>query len=258
MSARRPRIGGPDRIGAGPALPRYVEIQQELEARIKSGAWPPGHRVPSEHELLKSYGCARMTVNKALSALADAGLIARKRRFGTVVARPQSQETILEIHDIQAEIVRSGRSYRFDVVSRRERPATAEDARRLGVSPGTAVAALTVAHFAAGRPFVLEKRLINLAAVPAARAERFAAAPPGTWLLERIPWTDAEHAIRAEPADAAVAAKLGMPGGGACLVVERRTWSARWPITWVRLCYPGERHQLVGRFKPGRAAGLAS
>lgn len=236
---------------AGPALPRYIEIQQDLEARIKSGAWPPGHRVPSEHELLKAYGCARMTVNKALTALADAGLIARKRRFGTVVARPQSQETVLEIHDIQAEVRHAGKDYRFDILSRRTRAATAGDARRLGVSRGTPVIALAVSHFAAGRPFVVEERLINLPAVPAARAEAFTVAPPGTWLLDRIPWTDAEHAIRAETADAAAAGQLEIGIGEACLVVERRTWSARRPITWVRLVYPGARHELIGRFKPG-------
>lgn len=239
------------RAHAGPALPRYIEIQQELEARIKSGVWPPGHRVPSEHELLKTYRCARMTVNKALSALADAGLIARKRRSGTVVARPQSQETVLEIHDIQAEVLRSGRAYRFAIVSRRDRAATAEDARRLGVAHGAPVTALTVLHDAAGRPFVLEKRLINLDAVPEARSENFAAAPPGTWLLERIPWTDAEHAIQAETADAAAARHLGLSAGEACLVVQRRTWTARRPITWVRLVYPGTRHELIARFKPG-------
>ena len=250
MSARGLKPTRRSRAGAGPALPRYVEIQQDLAARIKSGAWPPGHRVPSEHELLKAYDCARMTVNKALTALADAGLIARKRRFGTVVARPQSQETVLEIHDIQAEIRRTGKIYRFDILSRRERAATAEDSRRLDVPRGTPVSALTVVHYAACRAFVLEKRLINLAAVSAARAEPFAAAPPGTWLLDRIPWTDAEHAIRAEAADAKAASTLEIAAGEACLVVERRTWAARRPITWVRLIYPGAQHELVGRFKP--------
>ena len=49
---------------------RYAEIQRALEAAIFSGDWPPGARVPSEQELLKRYACSRMTVNKALSALA--------------------------------------------------------------------------------------------------------------------------------------------------------------------------------------------
>ena len=58
----------------------YQRIRNDLEARIMSGDWPPGHRVPFEHELMETYSCSRMTVNKVLSALADAGLVVRRRR----------------------------------------------------------------------------------------------------------------------------------------------------------------------------------
>ncbi len=115
-------------------LPRYIEIRQALESRIVSGDWAPGHPVPSELTLAALYGCSRMTVNKALSALSEAGLIARKRRSGSVVAVPRSEETILEIHDIKAEVAASGKPYRHLVLSRATRPARAEDARRLEVS----------------------------------------------------------------------------------------------------------------------------
>ena len=72
-------------------LPRYAEIRRALEEAIMSGAWRPGRRVPSEHALMEQFGCSRMTVNKALSALAEAGLILRKRRSGSFVASPASE-----------------------------------------------------------------------------------------------------------------------------------------------------------------------
>jgi GntR family histidine utilization transcriptional repressor len=40
-------------------------IRADLEERIRSGAWPPGHRIPTEAELMARYGCARMTVSKS-------------------------------------------------------------------------------------------------------------------------------------------------------------------------------------------------
>ena len=55
-------------------------ILGEVEGRILSGEWPPGYRIPFEHELTAQYGCSRMTVNKALSALVKKGLIERRRR----------------------------------------------------------------------------------------------------------------------------------------------------------------------------------
>lgn len=237
------------------ALPRYLEIQRDFQDRIASGEWPPGSRIPPEHELQERYGCSRMTVNKALSALANAGLIVRRRRSGSFVAAPKSQQSILEIHDIQAEIGTSGRSYRFDILSRELRGATVEDAERLAIAEGAPVLSLHILHLAADKPFVLEKRLMNLAVVPGAEAEPFRTAPPGTWLLNLVAWTDAEHVIRAELADANAARLLDITRPGAVLIIERRTWQAGETITWVRLTYPGDRHQLNSHFSPSSRLG---
>jgi GntR family transcriptional regulator, histidine utilization repressor len=231
-------------------LPLYIGIQRDLQALIASGEWPPGRRVPSELELQERYGCSRMTVNKALSALAGAGLIERRRKAGSVVAAPRSQHSVLEIHDIQAEVAAAGGTYRFEILARDERLAGPEDAARLDAPARTPVLALTILHFAGDAPWVLEERLINLRLVPAARSESFRDAPPGTWLLDLIPWTDAEHVISAASADVAAARRLGLPKGAPCLVIERRTWQAGQPVTAVRLTYPGDRHKLVSRFSP--------
>jgi GntR family histidine utilization transcriptional repressor len=236
-------------------MPRYIEIQRDLQERIASGEWTPGYRVPPEHELQERYGCSRMTVNKALSALAGAGLIVRRRRSGSFVAAPKTQHTILEIHDIKAEIAASGRPYRFEILSRTRRRMTAEDAQRLGAARKGLIEALEVLHFAADAPFVFEERLINLDVAPSAANEPFEDSPPGTWLLDLVPWTDAEHVIRAETASAAMAARLAIAPRAACLVIERRTWQSGQTITWVKLTYPGERHQLTSRFSPGDRIG---
>lgn len=231
-------------------LPRYLEIQRDLQERIASGDWHPGHRIPSEHELQQTYRCSRMTVNKALSALASAGLIVRRRRWGSSVAAPKSQQSVLEIPDVKAEIMATGRSYGFEMLSSDKRKATERDAIRLGIAIRSPVLALSVLHRAAKAPYAMEQRLINLTVVPAASEESFKESPPGTWLLELIPWTDAEHVIRAEAANAQLARQLEIARNAACLVIERRTWQAGRAVTWARLSYPGERRQLVSRFTP--------
>ena len=38
---------------APPAL--YQRIRADLEEKIVSGRWPPGHRIPFEHELVETY-----------------------------------------------------------------------------------------------------------------------------------------------------------------------------------------------------------
>lgn len=239
---------------SGPgALPRYREIYDALRLKIVSGAWPAGHKLPSEPELAKSFGCARMTIGKALGALAEQRLVTRRRRAGTTVSAPRLQESVLEIHDIEAELVAAGSSYAYECLERKVRQASVEDAAALRVTKDTPVLWLIGLHRADGRPHALEERLINLRAVPEAGRERFLLTSPGRWLLQRIPWTDAEHQILALNADAAIARRLEIPRQKACLCIERSTWLDEQHITHVRLIYPCDQHRLVARFRHQRA-----
>jgi GntR family histidine utilization transcriptional repressor len=231
------------------SLPRYQEIQNHLKSQILSGTWAPGTKVPSEHELAAQFDCARMTVSKAIGSLVEKGLVVRRRRAGTIVAAPKSQETVLEIHDIQAEVQASGRDYRFDIQSRRVGKATREEAEKLGADIGTPVLAIACVHWADTVPYALEERLINLNAVPEAESEMFREVPPGSWLLAKIPWNEAEHRIFAVSADATTARVLKIRRNAPCLCIERRTRRDSQNVTYVRLIYPGEQHVLVARFQ---------
>jgi GntR family histidine utilization transcriptional repressor len=47
-----------------------------------------------------------------------------------------------------------------------------------------------------------------------------------------------------------VAAELNIDQGAACLIIERRTWRNREPITAVRLVHPGALYDLTAKFTP--------
>ncbi|MGX7707449.1 histidine utilization repressor [Methylobacterium sp. Gmos1] len=230
----------------------HQQILSELQGHILSGRWPPGHRIPFEHELTAQFGCSRMTVNKVLTQLAAAGLIERRRKVGSFVRQPHSQSAVLEIPEIRSEVEALGLPYRFVLLRRRRRRSTRADRDALGLDAPAPVLALTGRHEAGPRPFCLEERLIHLAAVPDAEAQDFSVEPPGAWLVHHVPWSAAEHRIRARSADTELAAAMACPVGTPCLVVERRTWSAGRAVTTVRLTYPGEAHEFVARFAPSR------
>jgi GntR family histidine utilization transcriptional repressor len=193
-----------------------------------------------------------MTVSKVLTMLANAGLVERRRKAGTFVRQPSSQAAILEIHDIKAEVLALGRPYRFEMTSRTVRRGHGDDRDFPGVKVPGRLLRVSGRHFAGRRVFCLEERLINLAAVPEAERQSFVEVSPGRWLLDTVPWTEAEHRIHATGASGAEARSLAVGIGAACLVVERRTWRGRTPITRVRLLYPGDAHRLVAHFKPLR------
>jgi GntR family histidine utilization transcriptional repressor len=246
ISVSASKVETPDLDGDGPL---WQQIRRALERPILAGTWPPGAAVPSEIELMARYGAARMTVNRALRSLAGDGLVDRRRRRGTLVAQPAPERPVFEIWDIAAEIRLGGRAYRLDLIERAEEPADAEVAELLAIDVGAPVISIVCRHLAGGTPEQLEQRWINLAAAPGAVDESFEDISPGGWLLETVPWTEAEHAILAASAPPDVAVGLGIKRGTACLVVERRTWNGKLPVTFVRLWHPGEGRRLVGRFQ---------
>jgi GntR family histidine utilization transcriptional repressor len=238
-----------------PDLTLHKRIRSEISDRILSGDWAPGHRIPFEHELMAQYGCSRMTVNKALTPLVDSGLIVRRRRAGTFVARPRIHSAVLDIPDIQAEVTGRGQAYDFKQLSRTIRPASAQDNADLELEASGRVLAFQGLHRAGGRPFAVEERLINLGAAPEAETVDFTAVSPGRWLLGAVPWTQAEHRIRAVNPSPAVGRLLGVGASTACLSLERRTWRSDDPVTWVRMTFPGEAYDLVARFAPDAGPG---
>ena len=150
-------VGSGGSTAAAPGKAGVVSLHQrilsDIEARILSGEWPPGHRIPFEHELTSQYDCSRMTVNKVMTQLAKAGLIERRRRAGSFVTRPHSQSAVLAIQTPKAEVQALGLPYRHEVVRSSRRKSTPADRHRLGLAAPGPVLALVCRHFAGPRPF---------------------------------------------------------------------------------------------------------
>jgi GntR family histidine utilization transcriptional repressor len=234
----------------GADRPLHSRIRSDIEQRIMSGSLNPGDRIPFEHELMAQYGCARMTVSKALSALADAGLIVRRRRAGSFVAPQRIDMAALAIPDLRAEVEGRGARYDIELLTRRVLRKADGTVPEIVVPKGTMLLALLCRHWADERPFAVEHRLINLTEVPAAAEVDFGATAPGSWLLENVPWTEAENRIQARLA-ADDAAYLHIDTGAACLGLERQTWRNNQLVTQVRQTFPAAGFNLVARFVAG-------
>jgi len=230
--------------------PIHQRIFEDIESKIMDGTWQPGQRIPFEYQLEAEYGCSRMTVNKALSQLADRGMIIRKRRAGSFVTEPQIERTVMDIQDIGTAAKAAGHDYAFQIYGTKVERLEAAEASRIGAEPRQEVVRLSCLHIVDGRPHALEHRLIMLEAVPRARFETFETKPPGSWLLEHVPWSEARHVIKAVAADAALARALEMPKGAPCLVLTRQTWQVGRMVTYVEITHPGDRYQFTGHFQP--------
>lgn len=221
------------------SLPLHRRISRELEDRIRSGDLRPGQRIPTEHELMQTYDCARMTVNKALSQLVSDGLIERRKRAGSFVRLPRLDAPVLEIPDIEVEVTARGDRYCFELLNAQTRNDSDLNGPTLS---------LTGIHFAQDRALAYEERRISLTVVPEAATADFTVQSPGHWLLQAVPWTRVEHMVSALAAPASIAARLGVERGAACLVVERRTWKDDAVVTIVRQVFDGTAYRLTASF----------
>ncbi|MEU1498510.1 GntR family transcriptional regulator [Streptomyces sp. NPDC005732] len=73
--------------------PKYVRLAQTIQRRIEDGTYAPGTRVPSENQLVQSFGMSRPTVVRALELLKRDGWLESRQGFGTIVrGRPAVAE----------------------------------------------------------------------------------------------------------------------------------------------------------------------
>lgn len=231
----------------------HETILQDLRARIVEGAWKPGFQLPKETELAAQFGVSRMTMNKVLTQLTREGFLLRRKKLGTFVTEPRAQSVVMEITDLESEVAALGKPYRFQLLERAMRPLRPDDV--LGtddetISEKADLLFLRGVHFAGAQPFCLETRLINPQEAEGAVEQDFGNVPPGRWLVETVPWGSARHRIRAIQASAEDARALKISSGDACLEIARRTEAAGVWVTWVRLLYPGDSHQIVADFQP--------
>lgn len=75
-------------------LPLYHQLAEVLLARIRAGEYPPGAKIPSEHELAADFGIGRPTARQATELLVRRRILTRRRGSGTFV-REKTEEVDL-------------------------------------------------------------------------------------------------------------------------------------------------------------------
>lgn len=219
----------------------WEEIRAEVLRRIRARDWPPGALIPGEEALAGEFGVARATVNRALTALAEAGVIERRKRAGTRVAELPVRRARLEIAVIRLDVIGRGLAYDFKLLADRLLAAPVPVATRLGLPEGMELRYLETLHLAGGRPFVFESRWLNPACLPSPPPD-FASISVNEWLVTHVSLVSGDIAFLAEGAGAREAEVLGVAPGTALLVAERTTQGTVGPVTLVRLAHtPGHR-----------------
>ncbi len=146
--------------------PAYLQIADHLRAAIVKGELEAGAQLPSERELMASYGAARGTVRQAIAALRAQGLIDVQHGRGAFVrtqppVRRLAHDRFARRHRdagkaaYLAELEAEGRRPEVEVLAIDSAPATPEVARRLQLPEGAQVLVRRRRYLADGQPMEL-------------------------------------------------------------------------------------------------------
>src|ERR1700694_1632270 len=177
--------------------PLYLQVKRHILDNIGSGKWGTSTRVPSENDIVKSFGVSRMTANRALRELRDEGVLVRIAGVGSFVADQHAHAHPLEIRSIADEIRRRGHVHRAEIVSLGRVHAAAELAGDFGIAARSELYCSVIVHFENDRPIQLEGRYVLPRIAPEYLQVDFNQTTPTEYLVKVAPLQEAEHLLRA-------------------------------------------------------------
>ncbi len=209
-----------DKLTVG-ILPKYRQLLQLLRTRILAGKLPPGARLPTEDELMRTYGVARGTVRRALEQLEAEGLIVTTQGRGSCVStrHPSAMPFRFTSPEQPGD---------FRVLAREVIPAPAGVAERLALPPGEPVIHISRQRRAGATVVAFSERYLPRTLCPDLLDQDLTAPSLHEILVARseLPLLRAVFEVEAQLLDADDAGKLEVAPRSPALVVTRLTYTA--------------------------------
>lgn len=237
------------RIAEGPQ-PKHQQLRELLIQMVV-----PGQAIPSERELMATYGVSRATVRKAIDGLVVDGLLQRTHGLGTFAIRPRL-ETKLHLASFSQDMRRRGLEPSTRLLSVTLAKPPTEVAQWYGIEPGAKAWRIVRIRLADNSPVAHEDGWYPADLLPDLDHQDLAggslyeilATHYGLWV------DDAEQTLWGETADAGMALALAAPVGIPLLVFRRRSTAGGQRIEFVVSRYRGDRYQIhmdLSRGLPG-------
>lgn len=109
-------------------LPLYHQLAEILLAKIRSGEFPPGSRLPSEPSLAAMYSIGRPTVRQAIDVLVRRRFLTRRRGSGTYVRPAPEEVDLLSLAGTTSAFQKKGISVVSRILEKRRWTAVPADA----------------------------------------------------------------------------------------------------------------------------------
>ncbi len=203
-------------------LPKYRQLLQLLRTRILSGELAPGARLPTEEELIRTYGLARGTVRRAIEQLAAEGLVFTAQGSGSYVSARHPNSVPFRFTGDAA----GGTAFR--VLAREVIPASIDVSERLALPLGEPVIHIARQRLLQNRVLGYSERYLPRSLCPDLLEEDLTVHSVHEILVTRseLPLLRAALEIEAQLLDEADAARLEVAPRTPAIVVARLTYTA--------------------------------
>jgi GntR family transcriptional regulator len=204
-------------------IPFHLQLENQIKARIESGHWKSGDRIPSERDFMQLVGISRATIRQALNSLVHQQVLEKNHGRGTFVRQPHFEQPLQIVYSFAEQLRQAGVSLEDTLIERRTMPADAELARRLDMPEGDLVIYLKRVRKIKDIPVMVNITSIPLATCPDLMDETFGKISLYTLLTRKygITVNRAIDRLEAISADKEMAALLKVPRRTPLMFVER-------------------------------------
>ena len=155
------------RIGTnGDRTPLYYQVRNRVLSRISSGEFQPGDMLPTEEELSVAYGVSTITVKRAMTDLANEGVVIRKQGKGTFVRTPVLEEDLSLAVALAKPVLMHADSGYHKVLSIAEVESGPEVSKALGITPPSKVTRIERLKIVGDEPLGYERSFVPVDICP--------------------------------------------------------------------------------------------
>jgi len=230
-------------------LPLYHRLYVILRERIVNGDYTSGHVLPSEADLMSSFGVSRITVKRALDDLAKDGLVERSRGRGTTVTAAAASLRVggpisASIDGLMSSLSAIGQGTSVEIESFGYQPANPYVAEKLGIESGTIVQRASRVRHLNGTPFSHSTSYVLESIGRSYTAEDMVEKPLIDLLRRSVTISQVQQAITCTLADTASAGLLKVSVGSPLLKMRRIFIDTDGrPVDYAEILYTPERFE---------------
>lgn len=92
------------------SIPLYIQLKDEIEAKVIRGEYPDGYMLPTHKDMCKIYNVSMITVRKALEILEKHNIVSVVPGKGTYVRTPKIRNELVKITRFSKTLQESGLS----------------------------------------------------------------------------------------------------------------------------------------------------